>query len=122
MLVPERQTVQVREIVQALECQIVAGSSSLDREITGGYCADMLSCVMARAKAGNVWLTLQAHPNVIAVATLLELGAVIVTEGAPIPDDVIAKANDEKILLLSTSHTTFWAVSELARLGIKAQE
>ncbi|MBI5032384.1 MAG: serine kinase [Chloroflexi bacterium] len=113
---------KAREIVQVLELRVVTRSNLLDRELTGGYCADLLSCVMSRAKSGNVWLTLQAHPNVIAVAALLELGAVIVTEGAPIPDDVIAKADDEKILLLSTSHTTFWVVSELARLGIKAQE
>ena len=109
------------EIVQALGLKVVAGSNLLDRELMGGYCADLLSCVMSHAKTGNVWLTLQAHPNVIAVAALLELGAVIVTEGAPIPNDVIAKANDEKIILLSTAHTTFWTVSELARLGIKAQ-
>jgi predicted transcriptional regulator len=114
--------VKAREIVRALELNVVTDSDSLDREITGGYCADMLSCVMARAKAGNVWLTLQAHPNVVAVAALLELGAIIVTEGAQIPSEVIAKANDEKILLLTTPHTTFWVAGELTRLGIKAQE
>ncbi len=112
----------VREIAQTLNLTVIAGSASLDREITGGYCADLLSCVMARAKAGNVWATLQAHPNVIAVATLLELAAVIVTEGASIPAEVIAKADAEKIALLSTPHTTFWVVGELARLGVKAQE
>ena len=113
---------KAREIVEALKLEVVTGSNLLDRELTGGYCADLLSCVMSRAKTGNVWLTLQAHPNVIAVAALLDLGAVIVTEGAPIPNDVIAKANDEKIILLSTLHTTFWTVSELARLGVQAQE
>jgi len=112
----------VREIVQALDLKVVAGSAAQSRAITGGYCADMLSCVMARAKAGNVWATLQAHPNVIAVATLLELAAVIVTEGAPVPGEVIAKANAEGIALLSTPHTTFWVAGELTRLGVKAQE
>lgn len=112
----------VREIIHALNLQIVAGRAALDHEVTGGYSADLLSCVMARAKAGNVWATLQAHPNVVAVASLLDLAAVIITEGAPIPDGVIAKAETEGITLLSTPHTTFWAVSELARLGIKAQD
>jgi predicted transcriptional regulator len=112
----------VREIVQALDLKVVAGSAALEHKITGGYCADLLSCVMARAKTGNVWATLQAHPNVIAVATLLELAAVIVTEGALVPADVIAKANGEGIALLSTPHTTFWVVGELARLGVRAQE
>jgi serine kinase of HPr protein (carbohydrate metabolism regulator) len=112
----------VREIVQALDLKVVAGSAALSRAITGGYCADLLSCVMARAKAGNVWATLQAHPNVIAVASLIELTAVVVTEGTQIPDEVIAKAEAEGIVLLSTPHTSFWLAGELARLGVKAQE
>ena len=112
----------VREIIPPLNLQVVAGHAALDKKITGGYCADMLSCVMARAKRENVWVTLQAHPNIVAVATLLELAAVIVTEGAPIADEVIAKANAENIPLLSTPHTTFWVVGELTKLGIQAQE
>lgn len=113
---------KVSQVVDALNLQVVAGQGALQREITGGYCADLLSCVMARAKNGNVWLTLQAHPNVIAVASLLELAAVIVTEGAPIPDEVKARAESEKVPLLATPHTTFKIVSELARLGVVAQE
>ncbi len=112
----------VREMAQKLDLKVIAGSAALDRRISGGYTADLLSCVMARAKAGNVWATLQAHPNVIAVATLLELAAVIITEGAPVPGEVIAKANAEGVALLSTPHTTFWVAGELARLGVKAQE
>ena len=112
----------VQEIAHALDLKIVAGQSALNQKITGGYSADLLSCVMARAKAGNAWVTLQAHPNVLAVALLLEMAAVIVTEGAPVPADVIAKANAEGIAILTTPHTTFWVVSALAKLGIPAQE
>ena len=112
----------VNDLVRALNLQVVAGAGALSREITGGYSADLLSCVMARAKTGNVWVTLQAHPNVLAVAVLLEMAAVIISEGAPIPDELKAKADAEGIALLATSHTTFWVVSELARLGVPAQE
>lgn len=112
----------VYDVVRALNLEIVAGRNALIRNITGGYCADLLSCVMARAKAGNVWVTLQAHVNVIAIAVLLELAAVIVTEGTPIPDEVKARAEAEGVAVLTTPHTTFWVVSELARLGIAAQE
>lgn len=112
----------VRELAQALDVRVAAGEAALGNAVTGGYAADLLSCAMAHAKSGNVWVTLQVHPNVIAIATLLELAAVIVTEGASIPDEVVAKANAENLPLLSTPHTTFWAVSELARLGVQAQE
>lgn len=112
----------VREVVEKLGLQVVVGSAALNREITGGYAADLLSCVMARAKPGNVWVTLQAHPNVIAVAVLLELAAVIVTENAPIAAEVAAKAEAEKLVVLATPCTTFAIVTELARLGVAAQE
>ncbi len=113
---------RVRDIAQAIDLQIVAGARGLEREITGGYASDMLSCVMARARAGNIWATLQAHPNIIAVAVMLDLAGVIVTEGAPIADDVIAKANDEGIPLLASPHTTFWVVHSLSKMGVQAQE
>jgi serine kinase of HPr protein (carbohydrate metabolism regulator) len=112
----------VKDLVEPLNLQVVAGKSGLSRELTGGYSADLLSCVMARAKGGNVWITLQAHPNVLAVATLLELAAVIVSEGTPVPGDVIAKAEAEGVVLLTTQHTTFWVVGELTKLGLQAQE
>lgn len=112
----------LRDVVQALGLHVMAGERVLDREITGGYAADLLSCAMGRAKSGNLWLTLQAHPNVVAVASLLELSGVIVTEGASISEEVIAQANAQNVPLLSTPHTTFWVAGELARLGVRAQE
>lgn len=112
----------VREIIEPLNLRVVAGSASLNREITGGYTADLLSCVMARAKPGNIWVTLQAHPNVIAVAVLLELAAVIVTEDAPISSEVAAKAEAEKLVLLATPRPSFAIVAALAQRGILAQE
>ena len=112
----------VSEIVQALDLTVVAGGSGLTRMVTGGYSADLLSCVLARAKTGNIWVTLQSHVNVIAIASLLELAAVIITEGTPIAEDVIAQANSKGVVLLSTPHMTFHIVGELVRLTINANE
>jgi hypothetical protein len=49
---------------------------------TMGYASDMLSCVMVGALNKGLWITLQAHVNIVAVAALLDLSAVIITEGA----------------------------------------
>ena len=85
-----------------------------------GYTSDLLSCVMAKARAGDVWVTLQAHPNVVAVASLLELAAVIVTEGV-VPDvETVHKAHEEGVTLLTTTKTTFAVAGELTRLGVEA--
>jgi hypothetical protein len=92
--------------------------SSLDRDILGGYASDLLSCVMAKAQAGTVWVTLQAHPNVVAVASLLDLAAVIVTEGVTPDAETIGRAQENGVTLLGSSQTTFTVVGRLSALGV----
>ncbi|MGQ9585513.1 MAG: DRTGG domain-containing protein [Anaerolineae bacterium] len=109
----------VGEIVKALSLEVLAGSSHLERPVTGGYASDLLSRVMAGAKAGNVWVTLQAHPNVVAVASLLDLAAVVVGEGTPVEPETRERAEEKGVVLLTTTHDTFTVVAGLAGLGLQ---
>ncbi len=113
---------KLRTVVHELSLSVRSAGEKLDVEVTGGYASDLLSCAMARAREGNVWVTLQSHLNVVAVAALLRLAAVIVTEGAN-PDEVtLRKANDEGIPILTTPSTTFAVVARLAALGVEGVE
>ena len=109
----------VQEIVSALEFQVVAGTDRLNCEVTGGYASDLLSCVMASAKEGNAWVTLQAHPNVVAVAELLGLACVIITEALSLDEETLNRAREKNIPTLLTKKSTFTVVSQLAQLGIQ---
>ena len=107
----------VEEIVNELGLQVIA-PGDIGQEVTGGYAADLLSCVMAKAKAGNVWVTLQAHPNVIAVASLLNLAAVIVSEGIKPDLETVEPAQENRVTLLGSPQTTSAVVGELSKLGV----
>jgi hypothetical protein len=109
--------IKVQDIIERLQLGVISSADST-QPISGGYASDLLSCVMAGAKAGHVWVTLQAHPNVVAVASLLDLSAVIVTEGVVPDQETTHKAHEEAINLLTTSKDTYTIVSELAALGI----
>lgn len=109
---------KVCDVVAALPVRVIAGADHLQNEITGGYAADLLSCVMAGARKGNVWVTLQAHMNVIAVAALLELACVIITEGASLDDDALARADQRGVVVLSTDRGNFETVAQLAAMGV----
>lgn len=86
---------------------------------TSGYASDLLSCVMAGAKGHGVWVTLQAHINIVAVAALLDLAAIIITENA-IPDPAtIEKANEEGVILLSTDKPSFYVAGMLWEAGLR---
>ena len=114
---------KLREAIAALNLGIaVAADDGLDQEITGGYASDLLSCVMARAQKGNVWVTLQSHPNIVAVASLLNLAGIIVTEGTRLEEATIEKAKEGHIPVLTTPLTTFTVVSKLAAMGVEGVE
>ena len=108
----------VSEIVDALGLQVAAGAQGLKREITGGYASDLLSCVMAGAAAGNIWVTLQAHPNVVAVADLLGLAAVIITEATPADEATLTRAEERGVPILLATETTYTVVGRLVEQGI----
>ena len=87
-------------------------------EISSGYASDLLSCVMTGAKADGIWVTLIANINIVAVASLLELPAIIITENAQPDAATIARANQEGIVLLSTEAGSYQVVGKLWQLGI----
>ena len=86
-----------------------------------GYASDLLSCVMAGARRKSIWVTLQAHANIVAVAALLDLSAVIVTEGVMPDPSAIAKADEEGVILLATPKSTFEVVGRLWEMGLRAE-
>ncbi|MBP7356026.1 MAG: hypothetical protein KA928_07705 [Longilinea sp.] len=88
---------------------------------SSGYTSDLLSCVMAGAPKHSIWVTLQAHGNIIAVAALLDLSAIIVTEGAMPDPATLVKANEEGITILATPKPTFEIVGRLWEMGLRAE-
>ncbi len=112
----------LQEIIDGLNLRLVTAPKNF-AQITpsGGYASDLLSCVMAGGSHQGVWVTLQSHVNIVAVAALLDLAAVIITENA-LPDEAtIARANAEGITLLVTSLPTFTVVGQLWELGLRDQ-
>ena len=97
----------VQEIVDKLELTVFTGSQGLLIKVAGGYTSDLLSDVMGNADANYVWITLQAHKNVIGIASLKELAAVILVKGITPDEETIALANQEGISILGSDLQAF---------------
>jgi serine kinase of HPr protein (carbohydrate metabolism regulator) len=110
----------LQEIINQLNLTILTENKNFNEVIpTTGYASDLLSCVMAGAKHQGIWVTLQAHINIVAVAALLDLSAVIITEDAQPDEATISKANEQAITLLSTPRPTFEIVGVLWEQGLR---
>jgi predicted transcriptional regulator len=104
------------DVIKALDLKVISGQNGLDGNITGGYVSDLLSDVIGNARENEVWITLQTHQNIVAVASLKDLPAIILVKGY-IPDaDTIEKSNSENIPVLSTELDTFTIAGRLFEL------
>lgn len=115
------ETLTLASIIQALDLTLLTQPRDFSGStVAGGYTSDLLSCVMAGAMHQGVWVTLQAHANIVAVAALLDLAAIIITEGAMPDPDTVAKANEEGVVLLATPKPSFHIVGKLWEMGLRA--
>ncbi len=104
---------KVSELVEEFGLTVFSGDKGLDREITGGYASDLLSDVMGNAREGQVWITLQTHKNVMAIASLKDLAAVVLVKGNKPEEDTIMQSNEESLPVLGTKENTFELAGKL---------
>ena len=80
---------------------------SPDKEIDGAYIGDLLSWVMGKAESGNVWITIMSNLNVVAVATLADVSAILLCEGVLLDGEVLALAESKGVNVLATDYSAF---------------
>ena len=106
----------VEDMIQALGLTLCSGGNGIDREVKGGYSSDLLSDVMGFAREGQVWITLQTHKNIMAIASLKDLAAIILVKGRQPDEDTRMESEREGIPILSTPLDTFEIVGRLYTL------
>ena len=84
------------------------------REVSGGYCGDLLSWVMGRAQQDNAWITIMSNMNIVAVASLSDVSAVILAEGVTLEQSVIDTAAAKGVNILSSDKGTFEIAAMIA--------
>ncbi len=109
---------KLKDIVKNLGAKVETTEETLDRDVTGGYMSDLLSDVMANSKEGDVWITLQVHPNIIAVATLKDFAGIIIVQGRKPEKETIEKAQSENIPILVSDLQAFEIAGRLYQMGI----
>ena len=111
----------VKEVLELIEAKDMTPETDKNTEVSCGYTCDLLSWVMAHGAAGMAWVTVQTHMNVIAVASLMEMAAVIIPEGIEMEEPSLEKAKDEGICVLQTKLTAFEICARLAAAGLKGK-
>lgn len=104
-------------LVDALGLQPVTPVGA--QEVKGAIASDLISSVLAHADEGDVWITIQTHQNVAAVAATQELAAVILASGREPSAELLELAASEQVPILCTEATTYDICGRLYALGVR---
>lgn len=108
----------VDRIVEVTGGRLLTDGKHTRGEVACAYACDMLSWVMSHARAGMALITVQSHMNVVAVASMMEMSAVILPEGIAMEQSVLDKANAEGVAVISTAMTAYEVSGLLYRDGV----
>ncbi len=104
---------ELKTIVETLNLNVETTRGDLSREVSGIYVSDLLSDVLAHAKEDELWVTLQGHPNIIAVASMKDLSGIVLVNGRTPEDETLRKANEEEIPIMTTEMPSFQLAGKL---------
>ena len=109
---------QIRErtaaaLAEELGLKVVLNADP-ERTVTCGYAGDLLSWVMGKAMADNVWITIMSNVNNVAVATLVDVACILLAEGVALSDDVLETAKSKGVNVLSTALPAYEAAKKIS--------
>lgn len=96
-----------KEIIEKLNLDVLTAKDKTDIDVSWGYTSDLLSDVIANSKEGNIWITLQTHQNIIAVARLKELAGIIIVNNRKPDEQTLKKAEEENVPVCMTGESAF---------------
>lgn len=96
----------------------IAVDSQLDPKVEGVFVGDLLSWVMGHAQPGELWVTVQAHANIVAVASLRDLTGIVIAHDVDIEQETIELANTEGVCLIKAPQSSADCVKILAGYGL----
>lgn len=112
---------KLKRLIDQLDLVVKVGGEGLEMEVLGGYVSDLLSDVIAHGQKGDLWITLQVHANIVAVAVLKELAGIVIIGGREPVEETLQKAKDENIVILTSSYSAFEVAGRLYQLGLRGK-
>jgi hypothetical protein len=110
--------VELTELIEKLNLDVRSAKGHLAREVAGGYASDLLSDVLAHSEEGDLWVTLQIHQNIVAVASMNNLAGIVLVNGREPEPDAIEKAEAEDVPIMVSEMPAFELVGRLYALGV----
>jgi predicted transcriptional regulator len=109
---------KLREVKEILDADVIVGDEKLEIEVRTAFGADLMSDVLSFAKAGCLLLTGLTNTQVVRIANVLDMAAIILVRGKKPPAETISMAKSLQIPILTTKYILFETAGRLYAKGI----
>ena len=109
---------KLKEIVKKLDLNVRCNADNLDVEVNNGYVSDLLSDVLANSQDNDLWITLQIHPNIVAIASMKGLSGIVIINNREPEEETIKKAQEKGVPIMVSQMTAFEMSGKLYALGL----
>lgn len=110
---------KLADLVDRMDLEVRSARQGLGNEVTGGYMSDLLSDVLANSSDGNLWITLQRHQNIVAVASMKQLVGIVLVGGREPEEETVEKAEAANLPILVSELPAFELAGRLYNLGVR---
>ncbi len=112
----------LRDLIRIIDGALITSPVKLNREIKGGFGADLMSDVLASIQPEAVLVTGLCNPQVVRTAQMSDVAAIVLVRGKQPPDETVRLANEESVPLISTPYGMFEVCGRLHEAGLVSLE
>ncbi len=108
----------VSDIIKHPKFRLLTAEHTLQQTFTEAYATDLVSMIIKHSKHEPLFITQINADATLAVAIMLHLPAIILTEDKTFNESLLERANKEDIAVITTSLTAVQVVIELTRMAL----
>ncbi len=113
---------KLSQIIEKFNLKVVCDANNLDVEVNNGYVSDLLSDVLGNSEEDDLWITLQIHPNIVAIASMKGLSGIVIINAREPEEETVKKAQEKGVTIMVSQMTAFELSGRLYALGLSGTE
>lgn len=109
----------VKDIVETLHGEVLAGEDHLDKEVSSIGASDMMSDILALSQPGMLVLTGHTSPQAVRTGLVTHLLGLVIVRGKNLPPQTLEMAKASDFLLIRTEYGMFSSSGKLYAVGFR---
>lgn len=109
----------IADVQRILGAQVLTGEDRMEQAVSSACCSDLMSDVLAFVSERTVLLTGLTNLHVLRTAEMLDLKCIIFARGKVPGADVLTRAEEMGLVVMTARHTMFTCAGLLYEGGLR---